>query len=429
MKTYVIFKHNLKIYSYNIISNMEIWEQIKFENLIYSNNYEISSFGNIRNLKTKRILKINNKINGYSDITLNGKTFKVHRLVALAFIDNPNNKPTVNHIDRNKHNNRVNNLEWATYSEQSLHSRPEVYNNNRVIWKIDVETNNKIKKYNTLKEAGLEMIGIKDAFKNISSCALGKTKTAYGFKWEYEKHNDIINEIWKPFTFEKMKSNNYYISNFGKIKNKDRILKPSIDNNGYYSFYNKSIHIIVATKFIENPNNYNIVNHKDGNKLNNNVDNLEWVTQQMNCVHAIHNQLRKNIKKVAQIKDNNIIRIFNSCMDASIELSVNCSSINKCCKGQLKTCGNEKLTFKYLDEFNNIINNTNINNTNIKNFLYRKPKKINVYDKNNILIEICNTITETSKKYKFNTKTIISHCDNKVKHTNLDYYFKYNFNT
>jgi len=405
---------------------MEIWKKINFENLNFSNDYEISSFGNIRNFKTKRILKINNKKDGYSNITLNGKTFVLHRLVAIAFIDNPNNKPTVNHIDKNKHNNKLDNLEWATYSEQSLHSKNEVFNHNRSIWKIDMETNEKIKKYNTIKEAGLEINGKENSFKNISSCALGKTNIAYGFKWEYENQDNIINnEVWKPFEFEQMKTKNYFVSNFGRIKNKERILKPIIDNNGYYNVNNKSIHIIVAKNFIENPNNYKVVNHKDGNKLNNNVDNLEWVTQQMNCIHAINNQLRKNIKKVVLTENNEIIKIFNSCMDASKELNVNCRSINKCCKSELKTCGEKKLTFKYLEDYNkndNIINNVHIN-LNIKD---KKPKKINVYDKNNILIETCNTITETSKKYKINNKTIISHCDNKVKYPNSDYYFKYN---
>jgi hypothetical protein len=405
---------------------MEIWKKINFNDINNRNDYEISTLGNIRNLNTKRILKIQNNKNGYSNIVLNSKTFKIHRLVAITFLDNPNNKPTVNHIDKNKHNNKLDNLEWATYLEQKKHSKNEVFNHNRGIWKIDMDTNEKIKKYNTIKEAGLEINGKEDSLKNISSCALGKTKTAYGFKWEYENVEYIKNEIWKPFEFEKMKSQNYYVSNFGRIKNKKRILKPIIDNNGYYNINGKLIHIIVANNFIDNPNNYNIVNHKDGNKLNNNIENLEWVTQQMNVIHAINNQLRKNIKKIVLVENNEIIKIFNSCMEASKELNVNCRSINKCCKGELKTCGEKKLTFKYLDDNNNDKNvnkkNNNVN-LNIKN---KKPKKINIYDKNNVLLDTCNTITETSKKYKINNKTIVAHCSNKVKHTNLDYYFKYN---
>lgn len=402
---------------------MEIWKKINNDKL---SSYEISTFGNIKNIKTSRILKIQNIKNGYSNIVLNGKTYKIHRLVAITFLDNPENKPTVNHIDKNKHNNKLDNLEWATYSEQNIHSKNEFFNHNRGIWKIDIESNEKIKKYNTIKEAGLEINEKNDAFKNISSCALGKTKTAYGFKWEYETQDEIINEIWKNFKFEKMKNQNYYVSNFGRIKNKNRILKPNIDNNGYYNINNKLIHIIVANNFIENPNNYKIVNHKDGNKLNNNINNLEWITQQMNTIHAINNQLRKNIKKVAYIDDNNnIIKIFNSCSEASQELNVNCSSVNKCCKGQIKSCGENKYKFEYINSKKEIMNIDN--NTVEKLKKNKKPKKINVYNKNNILLETCNTITETSKKYKVNNKTIIAHCDNKVKYPNSDYYFKYNF--
>jgi hypothetical protein len=399
---------------------MEIWKKINIDNL---NNYEVSTFGNIRNSNTKRILKIKNIENGYSIIFLNKKTYKIHRLVAYGFLDNLDNKPTVNHIDRNKHNNKLDNLEWATYSEQKNHSKNINNNNNRGIWKICIETGNKIKKYNTIKEAGNEINLNSNSYKNISACALGKTNTAYGFRWQYEENEPIENEIWKPFKNEKMKNQNYFVSNLGRIKNRNRILKKTIDNNGYYNVNDKLIHIIVANNFIENPNNYNIVNHKDGNKLNNNVNNLEWVTQQMNSIHAVNNQLRKNIKKVVQLNNNKIVKIFNSCMEASKELNVNCRSINKCCKGELKSCGKQKLNFLYLDEHNNNISNkSKINNTNIKN---KKHKKVNVYNKNNILIDQCKTITDASKKYNLNNKTISAHCDNKVKYPNIDYIFKY----
>ena len=81
-------------------------------------NYFVSNFGNIKNNKTNRILKHSNHRQGYKEIHLckngNVKSFKVHRLVGMAFLENPDNKPMIDHIDENKSNNNVKNLRWAT---------------------------------------------------------------------------------------------------------------------------------------------------------------------------------------------------------------------------------------------------------------------------------------------------------------------------
>lgn len=86
------------------------------------NNYSISNIGNVRNDKTERILKTYTKPNGYKQVQLGRKTVPqyVHRLVAKAFIPNVENKTQVNHINGNKGDNRVENLEWVTASENSL---------------------------------------------------------------------------------------------------------------------------------------------------------------------------------------------------------------------------------------------------------------------------------------------------------------------
>lgn len=108
----------------------EIWKDI----IGYKGYYQISNLGRIRSVErevncrnnSKRILPSKNrslfkKENGYMSLTLQvdnkTKSFYVHRLVAEAFIPNPNLKKTVNHINEIKHDNRVENLEWATYSE------------------------------------------------------------------------------------------------------------------------------------------------------------------------------------------------------------------------------------------------------------------------------------------------------------------------
>ena len=297
------------------------------------------------------------------------------------------------------------------------------HNNNRGIWKIDIITNEKIKKYNTLNDAAIDTTGKLDSFKNISSCARMKTKSAYGFKWGYDdKYDDLENEVWKYY------EDKYLVSNYGRIKNKNnRLLKLTIDNNGYYNIRNKSVHIIVAKIFINNKNNLNIVNHIDGNKLNNNSNNLEWTTSQNNVIHAINNGLRKNIKKVLHIDDNgNILHKYNSCMEAAKILNVNCTSVNKCCKNILKSCGNNKYKFKYDILNEDLIDKLELNAENKLVIKKNKNiKKIIIYNKQLEIIEICNSITETSKKYNINTKTIVNHCDGKIKYSNGNFIFKY----
>lgn len=160
------------------------------------------------------------------------------------------------------------------------------------------------------------------------------------------------NEIWKPVIgFEGL----YDVSNLGRVKSigsyntcKRGVMNPMTDRCGYFHvmLYNKgvhkdiSIHRLVATAFIPNPNRYKYVNHKDENTKNNCVDNLEWCTNSYNLIYS-------NGKKVAQYsKDGSFIKEFNSVADASRAYNIPTTNISKCCMGKRHSAG--KYVWKYV---------------------------------------------------------------------------------
>ena len=160
-------------------------------------NYEISNFGNIRN-KTKLLKIVPNK-QGYNIVVLcNGirKTINVHRLVAAAFVPNPENKPCVDHIDGDRTNNHADNLRWVTYLE----------NNNNPITKKRLSENNAknmqgkkgvlhpnskpvkmMKNGICLKTYQSIHLAKKDGFNDtlIIRCCKGRMKKHKGYNWEY----------------------------------------------------------------------------------------------------------------------------------------------------------------------------------------------------------------------------------------------------
>lgn len=169
-----------------------------------------------------------------------------------------------------------------------------------------------------------------------------------------------MEEIWKDIKgYEGL----YQVSNLGRvkrilfinricIKEKEKMLKPRQNKFGYLlvslskngKIKQITIHRLVAETFLNNPNNYSDINHKDENKQNNNVDNLEFCTHKYNTnygtrVQKIKEKNKLKGKSILQIKNGKIIKKWFNIKQAGTQLNINTKNICSCCKGKRKSAG------------------------------------------------------------------------------------------
>lgn len=156
----------------------ELWKQIDgFP------NYQVSDRGRVKNIKNGKILKNKIEPHGYAFVQLykgdgKSKWIAIHRLVATAFIPNPDNLPQVNHLDEVKTNNNVENLKWCTASQNTRYSAHKFSCKINQL-SLDGELINTWDSSEQIKrETGYNN-------SNIIQCCKGKYNQAYGFKWEY----------------------------------------------------------------------------------------------------------------------------------------------------------------------------------------------------------------------------------------------------
>jgi hypothetical protein len=261
----------------------------------YENRYLINKNGDIKSLLTNTILydKYNTQYEqSYKSIKLINndgvrKSYLVHRLVYFTFVGIIIDNMVIDHINQNKFDNRLENLRQITQAQNSINYTK----NKKVIINEEIFTDN---------------------FKNI-------------------------NNLYKGYDFS-----NYKINDYGQLKNQhNKNLNPA--TNKLYKIvvltdkttkkrYNVRIHQLVATIFLPNPNNYLIVHHKDNNRENNNILNLEWVTHTQNINFS-------QAKKIGQFTLNDkLIKEFNSVNDVFKELNKKYgSNIGKVCNGERKT--------------------------------------------------------------------------------------------
>lgn len=231
-------------------------------------DYYIYDDGRCYSLKSKKFLtpQMSSRYPTYNLTLKEGKKkVKVHRMVAETFLENTENKEIVNHIDGDTHNFKLDNLEWATAKENSNHA--------------------------------------------VQTGLLPKSNQN-GIIYYYEDGEELFPIKDYP---------NYLVSNYGKVINKNtkRVLKSCITNNGYQQVNlwknnkgkNFLIHQLVYTNITQDYELKNfVINHKDGNKLNNNINNLEKITYQENNLHAEYQiKTHKCAKPIYQLDKNKVI--------------------------------------------------------------------------------------------------------------------------
>lgn len=245
-------------------------------------NYTVREDGTVWNLKTNKQVKGTLARNEYHSvqIVVNGKrkSFMTHRLVAQAFCENPNNYNIVHHIDNNPLNNNANNLKWVSTKE-----------NNAVENRVAPKGNRKVIHDNSFK----------------------------------------LDENWKKLTWI---DENYFISRDGRLwNNKRKAYSVGTYRNNYHRYeINRkaySAHLLVWKAFKgEIPKGF-FVDHIDGNRSNNNLDNLRLVTQSENMNNAMEKGHACQVKIYQYDLKGNLIREFQSISKAAEYLNVDRGTI------------------------------------------------------------------------------------------------------
>lgn len=227
---------------------MKEWKEIKG----YEGIYKISNDGHVWSIHKNSVMKLNPSLQGYVSVGLwkknSREVFRIHRLVAEHFIDNPDNHPIVDHIDGNRSNNSTSNLRWVNFSDNSKNVRKGgehsvgnyiTYSENELNNEVWVDATKKIK----------ELEG--KEFFQVSS--LGRVR--------YYKRNNR----WNTVSVQTISP-----------KHQKRYPRCCVKNNG--NSFDFTIHKLVALCFLREPNTDEVIDHIDSDICNPRLSNLQIIS-------------------------------------------------------------------------------------------------------------------------------------------------------
>jgi hypothetical protein len=337
----------------------EIWKSLEFYGFPV---YEISNYGRCRNSRTGYILKGYENKAGYVKYhlidTVNGNEggLFAHRLVLEAFVG-PANGHTGDHINQVKNDNKLINLRWATPKMQRANqdkSKPRTTSGGRPVYRLDPVTEAPLERFRTIEEALATKLY--PTHRLIRECCKDRTKTYKGFKWAYCQDLDVIpGEEWRIVPNKIFKD--IWASNKGRIARNGKLMGCSElcgymrvafrdENKEDHSF---SVHRLVMAAFYGERDDL-VVNHKDGNGLNDYLENLEYTTQLGNVRHWAWTEGTDNgIKPVIQMTmDGAFVARYASTGLAEKMTGLSRLSIWRACTGINEKSGEFK--WKYADD-------------------------------------------------------------------------------
>ena len=325
----------------------EVWKFPPKE--IKLHNYIVSSEGRIINKKMGKMIKRNVPDGEYLQTSLtqddgSKKTWFLHRVVAYTFLLNPKSLPEVDHINRNRTDNRSINLKWVTKAENAKNKKTHKTNNNRPIVQLSTD-DNFIVEYPSIKNAAESIIAQKITQQKLEKCRVSIRKACVNelifckYKWVYKDHYITIEgEEWIDFQY----GNITKVSNKGRVYTSGRYTFGSKNNKGYMTVAKGRVNRIVMMAFKPHPNQDKLqVNHKDEIRHNNCLDNLEWMTPRQNTEYS-------QAKPVAQYDlKGNLIDTFKSVTRGAEATKSRRTAISKCCKGDFQITNN--FVWRYID--------------------------------------------------------------------------------
>jgi ribosomal protein L22 len=327
---------NLKKHLKSSSTMEEIWKTIVYKGT--TTTYKISNRGAVVN-KFGKLMTQHQNANGYlaCSLYINGKQANpyVHRLVMIAFVENPDNLDIVNHINGDKTNNYLENLEWTNQSENAKHSYAINKNqkgNHREIIQYDGPDKKTVKEiFASVNEAAKKL----NKSRQTISTILNKPTATDDIYLEYAEDKKTILD---KDDFEHIKEyEDYLIHRDSRIYSTkmNQFMKVQV-NNGYHTvlFGEKRIlvHQLVARQFLPRIEGKTQVNHINGDKLYNHVNNLAWVDNSENQLHAVETGLKSTTAVKQYLLDGTFVREYASITEVKKLFGLTNCSVSQCCR-------------------------------------------------------------------------------------------------